>query len=358
MTRNWANQGTLGPARQYGDGFAPSPGAMNTGIADMQSYNDSFSGTPTNREGYNNGYGTYVPPPFAPPFTVDPEIQFAWDAATGFASNGNATNLPYNTDVNMAVANYYPKYTGAMKQTNSSFNQNQFLADPRGNKFLLVKEDTNFTNSTSTNTWDGNAVSNNGGYTLWYSSSRGTGGSGWHRPFHIQGAVVNQGTSYNTLTSPNSGSMQYGQIHVYQNSSSYYQFVRGGNNPTSSSAAQFQTWQSQLASPRGPNYQTFFLASVPALTSGGYARAKTYVTGSGSITDNLSTNSMSWSSAITYSPNLTANGAKYWFGDTAYWNGSQDTNLQYWYEFGIANRPWSISECDAWMNALTSKYGY
>jgi len=54
MGRKHQNGGVVGQKRIYYDG-------VNTGVHDMQTVYDSFSGAPTNREGYNFGIGT--PPP-------------------------------------------------------------------------------------------------------------------------------------------------------------------------------------------------------------------------------------------------------------------------------------------------------
>lgn len=51
MSRKRQNGSVLGKKRIYYD-------AMNTGVHDMQTVYDSFSGAPTNREGYNFGFGT------------------------------------------------------------------------------------------------------------------------------------------------------------------------------------------------------------------------------------------------------------------------------------------------------------
>jgi len=51
MGRKHQNGGVVGQKRIYYDG-------MNTGVHDMQTVYDSFSGSPTNREGYNRGLGT------------------------------------------------------------------------------------------------------------------------------------------------------------------------------------------------------------------------------------------------------------------------------------------------------------
>lgn len=54
MGRKHQNGGVIGQKRIYYDG-------VNTGVHDMQTVYDSFSGTPTNREGFNLGVGTPGP---------------------------------------------------------------------------------------------------------------------------------------------------------------------------------------------------------------------------------------------------------------------------------------------------------
>jgi hypothetical protein len=54
MGRKHQNGGVVGKKRIYYDG-------ANTGVHDMQTIYDSFSGAPTNREGYNKGIGTPGP---------------------------------------------------------------------------------------------------------------------------------------------------------------------------------------------------------------------------------------------------------------------------------------------------------
>jgi hypothetical protein len=51
MGRKHQNGGVVGKRRIYYDG-------LNTGVHDLQTVYDSFSGSPTNREGYNRGLGT------------------------------------------------------------------------------------------------------------------------------------------------------------------------------------------------------------------------------------------------------------------------------------------------------------
>ena len=56
MGRKHQNAGVVGKKRIYADG-------LNTGVHDLQTVYDSFSGTPTNREGFNRGAGYVLSSP-------------------------------------------------------------------------------------------------------------------------------------------------------------------------------------------------------------------------------------------------------------------------------------------------------
>lgn len=70
MGRKHQNGGVVGQRRIYYDG-------KNTGVHDMQTVYDSFSGTPTNREGFNRGFG----------YVLGNDIQFRVYGAGGGGGN-------------------------------------------------------------------------------------------------------------------------------------------------------------------------------------------------------------------------------------------------------------------------------
>ena len=295
-------------------------------------------------------------------FTVDPEIQFAWGADELYANNGNSSTIGQNVAVSGLIPAYNATYQGSMIGSGSGTNV-AFGSNPRGKRFATVYEDKNFTNSTYANIWDGAAIAANGGYTCWFVKHRSNGGSSWHRPFTIQGAVNGYGTSVRTLSAPTTNaSQQYNGIHLYENGTQYWQWTRGGGSHTVSTAA----WNNNcntIASPKGTNYQTFYIVSIACnttVTTNMRTRIKTRYIPSASTVDNLTIGNMSnWSYGSTaYQPNTTADGAKFYFSDSSYWNAGQATDLGNWYEFGFANRLWSLAEQAAWMTTLETKYGY
>ena len=312
---------------------------------------------------FNEYYGASSAPVSYPgTFTVDPEIQFAWGADELYASNGNSSTIGANVARSGLIPAYNAAFQGTMIGTGSGTNV-AFGLNARSKRFATVYEDKNFTNNGTTNIWNGAAIASNGGYTCWFVKHRPFGGSSWHRPFTIQGAVNGYGTTVNNLSAPYAGnSRHYNGIHLYENGTSYWQWMRGGSINTSSSAA-YNNNTNSIASPKGGNYQTFAIFSIPANTTAtmnARARVKTRLTSSsGSVVDNLTVNLTSWSSGyIAYVPNTTADGAKFYFSDSTYWNANQATDLAHWYEFGFSNRIWSTAEQNAWMTTLETKYGY
>lgn len=87
MSRVTQNGGVRGKSRQYYDA-----GNM-TGIHDMQAVYDSFSGSPTNREGYHQGNGTYT----APAWTDELYTLLSSSIQTGLTEqSGSGLSIGYN----------------------------------------------------------------------------------------------------------------------------------------------------------------------------------------------------------------------------------------------------------------------
>ena len=311
---------------------------------------------------FNEYYGASATVAFPGTFTVDPEIQFAWGADELYANNGNSSTIGQNVAVSGLIPAYNAKFQGTMIGSGSGTNV-AFGSNPRGKRYATVYEDKNFTNNGFTNIWDGAAIASNGGYTCWFVKHRSNGGSSWHRPFTIQGAVNGYGQSARSASSPYAGnSRHYNGIHLYENGYQYWQWNRGGSYWSSSSSA-YNNNTNSIASPKGSSYITFAIFSIPANTStttNARARVKTRFTNpSTGILDNLTVSLSSWAnSTVVYAPNTTADGAKFYFSDSAYWNSGQATDLAHWYEFGFSNRLWTAAEQSAWMTTLETKYGY
>ena len=325
---------------------------------------------------FNEYYGasaTVGPSPAFGPFSTSPEIQFAWGAAEGYASNGNNSALGANVQRDFNISAYGATYTGNMNQR-AGTGSSTFGLNGKSQRFLQITTDCDFTNSTSTNIWNGQAIQNNGGYTIWGVMNRPNYvGSGFIRPFNIVGTNLNNGTSSNGGTSIYTGNTRhYSGINLYLQSSSRFVFQRGSYTYSTASGAYLFTQFGAFTSPYGTNYQTFFIISVAANTAGttgngGRARMKTRVnTASGATTDNAtwpmtgsSTSSLyNWTnSSLWYKPNITADGAKFWFADSAY-HTSYTATTHRWYEFGFANRIWTATEQADFMTYLEAKYGY
>jgi hypothetical protein len=311
---------------------------------------------------FNEYYGASATVSYPGTFTVDPEIQFAWGANELYASNGGGSTIAGGVARSGLIPAYNAAFQGTMIGTGSGTNV-AFGLNAKGKRFATVYEDKNFTNNGYTNIWNGAAIQANGGYTCWFVKHRPNGGSAWHRPFTIQGAVTGYGTTQQSITSPYTGnSRHYNGIHLYENGTSYWQWNRGGSAWNSSSSA-YNNNTNSIASPKGSSYITFAIFSIPANTSSvvnARARVKTRLTPSSTtVVDNLTVTLSSWANGtIVYAPNTYADGAKFFFSDSAYWNSGQATDLAHWYEFGFSNRLWTAAEQSAWMTTLETKYGY
>jgi hypothetical protein len=325
---------------------------------------------------FNEYYGASSGPTTSPafgPFSTSPEIQFAWGAAEGYASNSNSSSLAPNTQRDFNIAAYGAAYTGNMNQRAGTASST-FGTNGKGQRFLQVTTDCDFTNSISTNIWNGQAIQNNGGYTIWGVMNRPNNvGSGYIRPFNIVGTNYGAGITSASGTSIYTGNTRhYSGINLYLYSSQYWVFQRGSYYFATASGAYLFTQMAAIASPYGTNYQTFFIISVAANTNGttgngGRARIKTRINqSSGSTVDNAtwpmtgstSSSLYGWTnSTLQYKPNLIPDGAKFWFADSAY-HTSYSATMHNWYEFGFANRMWTATEQNDFMTYLEAKYGY
>ena len=278
----------------------------------------------------------------APVFPIaNPEVQWMWDAR-GFSSTLNANSAYVPTD-------YYSLGLSDAWIAKSTMNKNSWLNSSGGlTEYFPIAQNADL--CTNTNTSDGIAINNNGGFTFWMVGEPWSYiGSSWGRWFNYWG-IASGSADLTTGRNPPSTDQYDGPLMFFK-SDSTIQYRRPSANTSNGNTYNFPNATKSTSN-------IFYLVISQNITNGSAYFLWRHTTKTGGspyqFGPTLVSDAQFTGISAGYGIKNSNNTGRPFFNDGQY-SGTYAGNQRF-VQVGFANRPYSASEMSALVGGLESEF--